>query len=219
MCPHGPHGRRGGTLVDVATGLPVRDNGQGTQLTGTAGAATRWGWHGGGGGQMPAPPGFTTRIFEDQFTGPALDASKWVTYVGDRGIRWNDRGLLPAPYSGFNQPGATSRAIYSPAQLTVGNGLAITAQRNTGPYSGTYPWVYHVYGVRFIPGRSVTYYFDGTPKFTVTAAGGVSIPALPYEIMLNMAVGSPVSSSYHTVPGSSTPRYVMRVAEVQAWTP
>ena len=304
----------GGTLADVATGLPVRDNGQGAQLTGTAGAATRWGWHRGRGGQMPAPPGYATRIFEDQFTGPALDASKWVTYVGDRGIRWNDRGLLPAPYSGSNQPGATNRAMYSPAQLTVGNGLAITAQRNTGPYSGTYPWVsgtvntegkftlprspwfvqakikmpdtsqgmwpsmwflcavpcspeneldgweggfhelpgvpanrtahydyqasngtdqhaseqdigtdisqgYHVYGVRFIPGQSVTYYFDGAQRFKVTAGGGVAIPALPYELMLNMPVGAPVSASYHTVPGSGTPGNVMRVAEVQAWTP
>lgn len=302
----------GGTLVDVATGLPVRDNGQGTQLTGTAGAATRWYWHGGG-GRMPAPPGFATKIFEDQFTGRSLDASKWVTYVGDRGIRWNDRGLLPAPYSGFNQPGATNGAIYSPAQVTVGNGLAITAQRNTGPYSGTYPWLsgtvstegkftlpttsawfvqakirmpdtsqglwpamwflcavacspeneldgweggfhelpgvpanrtahydyfstagqraseqnigtnvsqgYHVYGVRFIPGQSITWFLDGVQRFKVTAGGGVGIPALPYELMLNVAVASPVASGYHTLPGSGTSKGVMRVAEVQAWKP
>jgi len=78
---------------------------------------------------------------------------------------------------------------------------------------------YHVYGVRFIPGQSVTYYFDGAQRFKVTAGGGVAIPALPYELMLNMPVGAPVSASYHTVPGSGTPGNVMRVAEVQAWTP
>jgi beta-glucanase (GH16 family) len=265
-------------------------------------------------GQLPAPPGFTHKIFEDRFAGSALNPAKWVAYVGDRGIRWDDHGYLPFPYSGFNQPGATNQAMYSPAQLTVNDGLAITARRNTGQYAGTYPWVsgtintegrftlparrawyvqarikmpdtsegmwpslwflcavacdpeneldgweggftelpgappnrtahynywsnagqraseqdigtdvsagYHTYGVRFIPGRSVTWFFDGHRRFQVTAGGGVAIPGEPYEIMINMAVGSPAAAGYHTVAGPGTPEVtVMRVAEVQAWTP
>jgi hypothetical protein len=46
---------------------------------------------------MPPPPGFSTKIFEDQFTGTALDTSKWVTYLGAEGARWNDNGYLPSP--------------------------------------------------------------------------------------------------------------------------
>ena len=262
---------------------------------------------------MPAPPGFTHKIFQDSFAGSSLNTAKWVPYAGDRGIRWSDHGYLPAPYSGFNQPGATNQAMYSPSQLTVANGLTITARRNTNRFAGTYPWIsgtintmgkftlptrsawyvqakikmsdtsqgmwptmwflcavscrpeneldgweggfhelpgvpanrtghydyqandgtdqllseqnmgfrlnhaYHVYGVRFIPGRSVTYFFDGHQRFQVTSAQA-AIPALPYEIMLNMAVGSPVSQRYHTVPGPGTTGGTMHVAEVQAWT-
>ena len=91
----------------------------------------------------------------------------------------------------------------SPGCLNVGHGCGA----NVDPATGL-GW--HPKGGAASPGNPVNAY---------PVAGGVSIPALPYEIMLNMAVGSPVSSSYHTVPGSSTPRYVMRVAEVQAWTP
>ena len=92
-------------------------------------------------GQMPAPPGFATKIFEDQFTGTTLDSSKWVTYEGDRGIRWNNLGALPDPYSGCNMPGGTCAAMYAPSQVTVNNGLTFTAQRNTTQYASTYPWM------------------------------------------------------------------------------
>jgi len=40
-----------------------------------------------------------------EFTGPSLDTSKWVTYLGAEGARWNDNGYLPSPYSGPNMPG------------------------------------------------------------------------------------------------------------------
>jgi hypothetical protein len=304
-----------GGLTDVATGLKVQDNGQSNQLTGTTTAPTQWSWAGGssGGGGMTAPPGYTTKILDDTFTGTSLDSSKWVTYVGDQGTVWNDHGYLPLPYSGFNQPGATGQAMYSPSQLSVNNGLSITAQRNTGQYSSTYPWVsgtinsegkftlptnsawfvqariqvpdtsqgmwpsmwflcgsscsteheldgleggfdelpgvpanrtvhydyhsaqgsqaseqdigtdisagYHVYGVEFKPGVSITWYFDGVQKFQVLASQGVTIDPEPYEIMLNLQVAASSTSGYHTVPNSNTPPSVMRVSEVQAYTP
>lgn len=302
----------GNTLIDVATGLKVQDNGQGVQLTGTSSATTAWNWVTNS-GQMSAPPGFTTKVFEDAFTGTTLDSTKWVTYVGDRGIRWGDKGFLPAPYSGFNQPGATGQAMYAPSQVTVNNGLTFTAQRNTNQYSSTYPWIsgtintegkftlptnsawyvqakirmpdssqgmwpsmwflcgvscspeneldgweggfdeiagvpanqtghynyfsnagqqaserdigtdvsagYHVYGVKFVPNQSITYYFDGVQKFQVTAGGGVNIPAEPYEIMLNLQVAASSTAGFHTVPSANTPTTKMQVAEVQAYTP
>ena len=55
---------------------------------------------------------------------------------------WNNNGSLPAPYSGPNVPGAgTDLEMYGPSQVRVDNGLTLTAQRNTNPYSGAYPWI------------------------------------------------------------------------------
>ena len=56
---------------------------------------------------MSAPPaGYTTQqmIFDDQFSGTTLDATKWSAFLGAQGIAWNDHGNLPAPYSGPNTP-------------------------------------------------------------------------------------------------------------------
>jgi beta-glucanase (GH16 family) len=95
-------------------------------------------------GGLSAPPGYTSQqlIFEDQFSGTSLDATKWNTYLGAQGIVWNNRGILPAPYSGPNVPGAgTDLEMYGPSQVSVDNSLTLTAQRNTNPYSGAYPWI------------------------------------------------------------------------------
>jgi hypothetical protein len=91
---------------------------------------------------MRAPAGFPVKIFEDNFAAEtALNSSKWVTYLGADGARWDDRGLLPPPYSGPNTP-HNDLALFSPSQVSVGNGGArLTAQPNTGPYAATYPWV------------------------------------------------------------------------------
>jgi hypothetical protein len=93
---------------------------------------------------MPPPPGYTSRqlIFDDQFSGTRLDTTKWTTALGAQGIVWNDFGRLPAPYSGPNVPGdGTEAAMFGPSQVSVDNGLTLTAQRNTNQYAGTYPWI------------------------------------------------------------------------------
>jgi hypothetical protein len=313
----GNAGMGGNQLVNVNTGLVLAPNGTGQQLSGggTSTSGSYWTWQGGGNGQMSPPPGFTTKILEDQFQGTSLDASKWATYVGETGIRWNDHGFLPSPYSGFNggAAGSTGAAMYAPSQLAVNNGLNITAQRNTNQYAGTYPWLsgtinseglfslptdrpwyaqvkmqipdtsqgawpsfwflrgtpgspdyeldgfeggfkelpgvpanrtghwdyhsaqgnlaqetdvgfdmsqgYHVFGVKFVPNTSITWYLDGVQKFQVLASNGITITAEPFELMLNLQVGSPMTSGYHTVPNSGTPPMTDRIAEVQAYTP
>jgi beta-glucanase (GH16 family) len=91
---------------------------------------------------MPAPAGYSASqlIFDDTFAGTSLNASHWVTYMGAQGIVWNDEGHLPLPYSGPNQ-GGTDLEMYAPSQVSVDNGLTISAQRNTNQYAGPYPWL------------------------------------------------------------------------------
>jgi Glycosyl hydrolases family 16 len=91
---------------------------------------------------MVAPAGYSPSqlIFEDRFTGSALDSSKWTTYLGSNGGVWNDGGVLPLPYSGPTA-GHPNVAMYGPGQVSVNNGLTLTAQRNTNKWAGTYPWI------------------------------------------------------------------------------
>jgi len=97
----------------------------------------------GGGGGMPAPAGYTAQqmIFDDQFSGTSLDATKWNTYLGAQGIVWNNYGRLATPYSGPNTPFTNEAAMFGPSQVSVNDGLTLTAQRNTNAYAGTYPWI------------------------------------------------------------------------------
>ena len=260
---------------------------------------------------MPPPPGYTRRqlIFDDRFSGTRLDASKWTTALGAQGIVWNDYGSLPLPYSGANVPGPDI-ALFAPSQVSVDNGLTLTAQRNTNRYAGTYPWIsgvvttegkfslpargwyvqvkakmpdtstgmwpaiwfmpdtatsptveidgheggatgsgypindaghsnyfansgtvssfwnagadmsagYHIFGCEFIPGVSVTCYFDGVQVFEVLASSGVTITPGTYEIILQLQVAGPQISGSHTVATSATPSATMDVAEVQAYS-
>ncbi len=94
-------------------------------------------------GAMAAPPGYSSSqlIFEDQFKGTSLDSSKWNTYLGAEGQRWNNWGALPSPYSGPNTPVTNEGAMFAPSQVSVDNGLTLTAQRNNNQYAGTYPWL------------------------------------------------------------------------------
>ena len=230
---------------------------------------------------MATPVGYTQQqlIFDDRFTGASLDSSNWNTYLGAQGIAWNDHGNLPAPYSGPNAPITNEAAMFGPSQVSVDNGLTLTAVRNTDQYAGTFPWIsgvittegkftlpttgwyvqvrakmpdvsqgmwpaiwflpptagtpynefdgyeggwllgnsaspnevmhsdyfsnqgqqqtaysvntdltagYNIYGYQYIPGQSVTAYFDGTKVWQVSAASGITITAEPYEIIIEL---------------------------------
>ena len=98
-------------------------------------------------GSMAPPSGYSSqqRIFDDTFSGTSLDTSKWSSFLGAAGIAWNDFGTLPAPYSGTNDTshGGSGNNIemYGSSQVTVDNGLTLTAQRNTNQWASTYPWI------------------------------------------------------------------------------
>jgi hypothetical protein len=264
---------------------------------------------------MPPPSGYTSQqlIFDDKFAGTTLDTSNWNTYLGAQGIRWNDEGVLPFPYSGPNDTAHGGNgfdlAMYGPTQVSVDNGLTLTAQRNTNQWSSAYSWIsgvvttegkftlpttgwyvqvkakmpnmtqgmypsiwfmpavagtseneldgyeggftgygppnhalhstyflyaktlsntvevspglaagFNVYGVQWIPGVSITIYLDGAQVWQVTEAQAGSIPAEPYEIILDLAVASSKTSYWHTYATSATPTSSMQVAEVQAYS-
>jgi len=96
-------------------------------------------------GGMAAPAGYTNQrlIFDDQFSGTRLDTAKWTTLMGANGVVWNNQGTLPAGYTGQNSgSGQNGGAVLNASQLTVDNGLTITAQQNTtGVQEGNYPWI------------------------------------------------------------------------------
>ena len=261
---------------------------------------------------MTPPLGYASSqmIFDDNFAGTSLNTSKWVTYLGSSGAVWNNNGALPSPYSGPTLPGAGNEsAMFSPSQVTVDNGLTLTAQRNTNQYANAYPWIsgvvttegnfslpttgwyvqvkakmpdqsqgmwpaiwflpgvpdtpfneidgyeggllgpgspnmlmnsnyfadqgqqdqltllgfdatanYHVYGVRFIPGQSITWYVDGNPVYQLLASSNVTITSEPYQIMLELQVATEQTAGWHTVTNASTPSSTMKVAEVQAYS-
>jgi len=77
---------------------------------------------------------------------------------------------------------------------------------------------YHVYGYQFIPGQSITAYFDGRQVWQVDASSGITITAEPYEIILSLQVATQQASGWHTVPTTATPSATMDVAEVQAYS-
>ncbi len=259
-------------------------------------------------GGMAVPAGYASGhlIFDDRFSGTTLDPSKWVTYLGAEGQRWDNNGSLPAPYSGPNV--GNEAAMFGPSQVSVDNGLTLTAQRNTGQIARLYPWLsgvvttegkfslpttgwyvqvkakmpdqsqgmwpaiwflcgtsctddtefdgyeggwlgtdpneimhsdyfadqgqqqqaynvgtdvtsgYHVYGFRFIPGRSITAYFDGRQVWQVTASSGITITGKPYEIMLELQVATQQIAGSHTEPTGTTRSASMDIAEVQAYS-
>ncbi len=264
---------------------------------------------------MLPPPGYTSQqlIFDDRFSGAVLDRSKWSTYIGAEGVRWNDNGVLPFPYSGGTttaQGEANDLAMYGPAQVSVDNGLTLTAQPNTNQWASLYPWIsgvvttegkftlptsgwyvqvkakmpgmtdgmwpaiwfmpavagtsvneldgyeggflffgpanqvvhstyfvnssfnlgndvkvpdglaaaFNVYGIQWDPGVSITIYLDGKQVWQVTESEAGSIPAEPYEIILQLLVASARTFSWHTVTNASTPTSSMQVAEVQAYS-
>jgi Glycosyl hydrolases family 16 len=92
---------------------------------------------------MSAPAGYHSSqlIFTDRFQGTRLDTTKWSTFIGAQGQRWNNHGMLPYPYSGPNTPITDVASMFGPSQVSVNNGLVLTAARNTNQYSSLYPWI------------------------------------------------------------------------------
>jgi beta-glucanase (GH16 family) len=71
---------------------------------------------------------------------------------------------------------------------------------------------YHTYGMEYIPGKSISTYFDGTLIHTFTT----DIDTAPYEIIIDNAETNSNPSSFHDSGTPPNPS-VMSVAEVQVY--
>jgi beta-glucanase (GH16 family) len=71
---------------------------------------------------------------------------------------------------------------------------------------------FNIYGMQYIPGRSIKTYFNGR----LVGSWTQSISTTPYEIVIWNAQGSVNASGYHTT-GESPDPSDLRVAEVQAY--
>ena len=245
--------------------------------------------------QMAPPTGYSASqmIFDDQFSGTSLNSSNWSPQLGDEDSTWDDGGKIAAPFSGPSTPVTKEEAMFGPSQVSVDNGLTLTATRNTNSYSSTYPWIsgvvttdgkftlptagwyvqvrakmpnqsqgmwpaiwflcgtkcsdnnefdgyeggwpgfepdeimhsvyfadqgqqggqpydvgsdvtsgYNTYGFQFVPGQSITVYFNGKQVWQLLASSGITIAGEPYEIILSLQVASAKTSSWHTVTSS-----------------
>jgi len=77
---------------------------------------------------------------------------------------------------------------------------------------------YHIYGVQFIPKKSITGYFDGNQVWRILASSGITISAEPYEIILQLEMASQQRLYGHTTTSGATPAASMKIAEVQAYS-
>ncbi len=76
---------------------------------------------------------------------------------------------------------------------------------------------YHVYGINWIPGRSITWYLDRRVVGQITSAQ-TPIPKEPMELILDLQVANTTASSWRTAADATTPSpSTMEVAEVQVY--
>ncbi len=73
---------------------------------------------------------------------------------------------------------------------------------------------YHTYGMAYLPGQSITMYFDGKQVARYTS----NVPTGAYTIVATMQMAQN-ASSWHTVVSSQTPSpLIMKISEIQVWT-
>ena len=76
---------------------------------------------------------------------------------------------------------------------------------------------YHVYGLKWVPGKSITWYVDNKVVGSLTNAQS-SIPNEPMELILDLQVANQTASGWRTTADPSSPSpSALQVAEVQVY--
>ena len=103
---------------------------------------------------------------------------------------WFLPGVSGTPYNELDgyeggwigaDPNETMHSDYFSDQGQQQNAYSVGADVSAG---------YHVYGFRFVPGQSITAYFDGRQVWQVSASNGVTITPEPYEIIIELQVAT-----------------------------
>ena len=124
---------------------------------------------------------------------------------------WFLPGVSGTPYNELDgyeggwigaDPNETMHSDYFSDQGQQQNAYSVGADVSAG---------YHLYGFHFVPGQSITAYFDGRQVWQVSASNGVTITSEPYEIIIELQVATQETSD-HTVPIQTTPSASMEVA-------
>jgi hypothetical protein len=138
------------TDYPLATGAGVTTYGTDQYQTGTLAVSAATGTT-----SLSPPAGYTTSqlIFDDQFSNSTLNTNNWNPWIGnDQYGRWSDKGNLPSPYSGMNEPGAYQIMYYDPypagdstnisgQHLVTGTGLREIASPSSYFSNLGYSWV------------------------------------------------------------------------------
>jgi hypothetical protein len=123
---------------------------------------------------MSPPAGYASAqlIFDDTFSSPLLDTTKWNNCLGDDHYGcWRDNGNLPAPYSALNANTTNGEAYYYPYpagystnlsgnHLVTGSGLRTIATVNNYFASLGYVWASSAitsFGHFYLPGNTGGY--------------------------------------------------------------
>jgi beta-glucanase (GH16 family) len=78
---------------------------------------------------------------------------------------------------------------------------------------------FHTYAINWVPGQSITWYFDGRQMAQVTSAQ-MPIPTQPMELIMDNQVANSNTAGWHTVLGNSTPSSMqMQVDAIQLYQP
>ncbi|MBR0900663.1 glycoside hydrolase family 16 protein [Bradyrhizobium tropiciagri] len=76
---------------------------------------------------------------------------------------------------------------------------------------------FHIYGINWVPGQSITWYLDGRQIATVTSAQ-VPIPNEPMQLIMSNQVANSNAAGWHTALDSSTPSSMaMQIDEIQLY--
>jgi hypothetical protein len=112
---------------------------------------------------------------------------------------------------GFTLKDASSRDTYAWHLITPSG--TVGGVTNTHEDLGAQ---FHVYGMRWVPKKSITWYLDGHVVGEVTRAQ-VSIPSEPMDLIIDLGVAAASTESFRSVTNSSTPvasRMVVREVQV-----
>jgi beta-glucanase (GH16 family) len=155
-----------------------------------------------------------------QFDGGTLEIS--AKMPSGNGM-WPGLWMLPGPggtqgdnaeidlfEGGYSMNGVSSNDVFS-WHLHSSSGV-VGGNVNTGvDLTGGF----HRYGLKWVPGSSITWYLDGKQLAQVTSASA-TIPDEPMELILNVQVANSAASSWHSTYDGSTPTSTsMVVSEVK----